>query len=570
MLSLLNMVENISINGYLEQHGVRETDLMVIEGEENYTSKWSNYRKYLLDPEDKSEAEICFAQLTRALTKNILHYYRTDESRQKLEDAILIADIAVCMPAAGHYEKENIFDTLLSFTNQSIVLDKFCIFVFVNTKSHHIDTTTSEVRRFQQIHPEMNVFCIPHIWTQEEEKWLNMAAIRNIVTSIPALLSDFFKRDRELIALSFDADLQATSRLVCPIDDTVLESHVNSFQQLDVGISRGHITHCQSKNPYENGLLALFEGNRSAFEEGVYSTFQDNLNSRYPSEQNVAFQLSTFVEIRGYEINQLPFEEYTDAGEGYYLYEKILEMGLLISSHTKPSISSDARRILNAKNFFYPWSDWKGTGDAERTQNIDSNPNEKLSLALINRFQEKCIKTIKQVFHSKGNDILRLFFENRDISHNDISIELVYVECLIVLLQITLEHTALYIGEKYDLKIGISWELIFLQLFDQKKLHETLLFTELKTQNRLQDVFTNSEDDRKDVIRLIEQFCVDSKALTIDYILQTNKIVTIDHTNFLHKIELATPEPEDHSFLYANLQPKGLISSILACIRHYI
>ncbi len=70
----------------------------------------------------------------------------------------------VCIPVAGHQEGDNIYNTLLNFTNQDAPKDQYEVFLFVNYPTTNRDgspvtpdKTITEIERFKKAHPDMPI-----------------------------------------------------------------------------------------------------------------------------------------------------------------------------------------------------------------------------------------------------------------------------------------------------------------------------------------------------------------------------------------------------------------------------
>jgi hypothetical protein len=126
--------------------------------------------------------------------------------------------LSVCIPVAGHQEGENIYKTLLNFTNQSADPKQYEISLLVNQpdfdkegKTVLPDNTLAEIKRFKAEHPEINVRIMEIVLPGSRAKIGN---IRKLLTD--ATLLRHHKRGNnapDLIIVSNDADNKGTSPL---------------------------------------------------------------------------------------------------------------------------------------------------------------------------------------------------------------------------------------------------------------------------------------------------------------------------------------------------------------------
>ncbi len=124
--------------------------------------------------------------------------------------------LTICIPAAGHQEGKNIYQSLENFTHQSADPREYEIVVFVNhpdkdKKGKEIkpDETINEIRRFQKDHPEVPVRMMYSVIPLKEA---NIGHVRKLLND--AVLVRQHERGRgapDLIMVSNDADNKGVS-----------------------------------------------------------------------------------------------------------------------------------------------------------------------------------------------------------------------------------------------------------------------------------------------------------------------------------------------------------------------
>jgi len=124
--------------------------------------------------------------------------------------------VSVCIPVAGHQEGENIYSTLENYLDQELPKENYELLLLVNHpdqdregKKVKPDKTMSEVKRFQEEHPEVNVRLMYNVFPISEAR---IGRVRKLLND--AALMRHQKRGKgflDLVMVSNDADNKGMS-----------------------------------------------------------------------------------------------------------------------------------------------------------------------------------------------------------------------------------------------------------------------------------------------------------------------------------------------------------------------
>lgn len=159
--------------------------------------------------------------------------------------------VSIVMPVASHQEEDNIYKTLLNYSKQknrdgtSYDMDKFEVLILLNRPSDKApDGTASEVQRFINAHPEVNVRVAEKIFNPEDVTFGRI--IKNLYDL--ALLrsnSRMTPDNKEMILLTNDAD------------STTLSEHY---------VSEILSTFDKPENTHVDGVLGKLEWSQEAYD----------------------------------------------------------------------------------------------------------------------------------------------------------------------------------------------------------------------------------------------------------------------------------------------------------------
>ena len=220
--------------------------------------------------------------------------------------------VSVCIPVAGHQEGNSIYKSLENYLYQTADKKSFELVLFVNIPEQDKngqrvkpDKTLSEIKRFQQDHPDIPVKVMEKFMPSSEA---NMGAVRKYLND--ATIYRHSQRGngvKELILVSNDADNKGMA-------PEYIQNFIEKFD----------------KNPNTDAFLGQLDWDPEAYVRkplihiGVrlmqYVDVQARRRNRYPSSgANYAFRSSIYAAVGGYRRNYSS----TDAGEDVELGMKI-------------------------------------------------------------------------------------------------------------------------------------------------------------------------------------------------------------------------------------------------------
>jgi len=321
--------------------------------------------------------------------------------------------IAICIPAAGHQEGNNIYKTLSNYKDQrtskgeKIDPNAYELVVFVNhPKDKAPDKTLSEVQRFQNDNPGVPVRVF---YKQLDPSDAKIGYVRKYLTDLMLLRHQQAPNNKnDLILVSNDADNHGVSK-------TYIDNFLQKFD----------------KNPNIDGVLGKIDWQLDAYKKDPlayigtrFMQFLD-ISYRYPkndssklpaigsSGANFAYKSSIYAAVGGYNIHSDVAE---DVGFGKMIKyaRKNNANAPIIFGGMKSIIYTDARRLVDAlKRGLAPAGMWDKFGANDELRN---NPwtsgsdfhidklNDPVYIKELTTHTERLINDTLDIYHINATD----------------------------------------------------------------------------------------------------------------------------------------------------------------------
>lgn len=163
------------------------------------------------DPKVKLDSQLEIAEYFKHSPKE--HVKVVTEMAKDLGEMGRDVKLSICIPAAGHQEGKQIYESLKNYTYQTVPRNEFEIVVFVNRpekdpktgKKILPDETMTEIERFKNDYPDMQVRVVERVLPVKDAR---IAYVRKLLNDAVALrqLTRRAPAPRDLIMVSNDAD----------------------------------------------------------------------------------------------------------------------------------------------------------------------------------------------------------------------------------------------------------------------------------------------------------------------------------------------------------------------------